>query len=66
MELELKLKALSESTGYPIVQENGQRKYGPPPGLKVVPPKKKTEVFIGKLPRDLFQDELVPMELRNS
>ena len=42
-----------------IKQENGQRKYTNPqfPGK----PEKGTEIFIGKLPRDLFEDELYPV-----
>ena len=43
-----------------VIQENGQRKYTNPKmaGQK---PEKGTEIFIGKLPRDLFEDELVPV-----
>ncbi|XP_035206501.1 probable RNA-binding protein 46 isoform X2 [Stegodyphus dumicola] len=55
------LVALIEKTGYNIVQENGQRKYGPPPGWVGPPPPKGSEIFIGKLPRDVFEDELVPL-----
>lgn len=43
-------------------QENGQRKYGgPPPGWDGPPPERGCEIFIGKLPRDLFEDELIPL-----
>uniref|UniRef100_A0A8C6I2P5 APOBEC1 complementation factor n=1 Tax=Mus spicilegus TaxID=10103 RepID=A0A8C6I2P5_MUSSI len=43
-------------------QENGQRKYGgPPPGWDSTPPERGCEIFIGKLPRDLFEDELIPL-----
>lgn len=43
-------------------QENGQRKYGgPPPGWDAAPPERGCEIFIGKLPRDLFEDELIPL-----
>ncbi|XP_015923223.1 probable RNA-binding protein 46 isoform X2 [Parasteatoda tepidariorum] len=55
------LTALMEKTGYNIVQENGQRKYGPPPGWIGPPPPKGSEIFIGKLPRDVFEHELVPL-----
>nr|XP_032834710.1 LOW QUALITY PROTEIN: APOBEC1 complementation factor-like [Petromyzon marinus] len=42
--------------------ENGQRKFGgPPPGWEGPPPQRGCEVFLGKLPRDLFEDELVPV-----
>ncbi|CAM9949346.1 unnamed protein product [Lampetra fluviatilis] len=39
------LQELVRRTGYRLAQENGQR----------------TEVFVGKLPRDLYEDELVPV-----
>ncbi|XP_063620951.1 probable RNA-binding protein 46 isoform X1 [Cydia splendana] len=56
-----KLLELREKTGYDIVQENGQRKFGPPPGWSGPPPPKGCEVFVGKLPRQIFEDELVPI-----
>lgn len=59
--LHCRLLALSNKTGYLIDQTNGQRKYGPPPSWKGPPPPRGSEVFIGKLPRDLFEDELVPI-----
>ena len=37
---ETALLALMDRTGYPVVQENGQRKYGPPPGWVGPPPQK--------------------------
>ena len=43
-------------------KENGQRRYGgPPPGWDGPPPERGSEIFVGKLPRDLFEDELVPL-----
>nr|XP_061806264.1 heterogeneous nuclear ribonucleoprotein Q-like isoform X4 [Nerophis lumbriciformis] len=42
----------------------GQRKYGGPPPESVytgVQPTMGTEIFVGKIPRDLFEDELVPL-----
>ncbi|XP_052287077.1 APOBEC1 complementation factor-like isoform X2 [Dreissena polymorpha] len=55
------LLSLMERTGYSMIQENGQRKYGgPPPGWDGSPPGKGCEVFVGKIPRDCFEDELVP------
>lgn len=30
---QMALLALMEKTGYNMIQENGQRKYGPPPGV---------------------------------
>uniref|UniRef100_H2Y5I5 APOBEC1 complementation factor n=1 Tax=Ciona savignyi TaxID=51511 RepID=H2Y5I5_CIOSA len=59
---EATLIALTTRTGYSITQENGQRKYGgPPPGWENKPPPRGAEVFVGKIPRDVFEDELVPV-----
>ena len=59
---EQKLLDLMEKTGYNIVQENGQRVYGPPPDWPQsrAPPSKGCEIFVGKIPRDCYEDELVP------
>lgn len=54
------LLTLMERTGFNIVQENGQRKYGPPPNWEGPVPGRGCEVFVGKIPRDCFEDELVP------
>lgn len=56
-----KLLELINRTGYPLMQNNGQRKYGPPPDWIGPAPQKGCEVFIGKLPREIFEDELVPL-----
>jgi len=59
---ESRLLELMERTGYPMIQENGQRKFGgPPPGWQGPPPSKGCEVFVGKIPRNLYEDELVPV-----
>ncbi|XP_013404611.1 APOBEC1 complementation factor isoform X2 [Lingula anatina] len=56
------LLALMERTGYSMIQENGQRKYGgPPPGWEGPAPPRGCEIFIGKIPRDCYEDELVPI-----
>lgn len=100
------LLALMRKSGYIMVQENGQRKYSPPPHWNGSPPPKGcevrffscisltclsrilfsiacndnllglyhwmyrfissshvtcTKVFVGKLPRHVFEDELVPL-----
>ncbi|KAK4016488.1 probable RNA-binding protein 46 [Daphnia magna] len=53
------LMKLIQETGCEIIQENGQRKFGgPPPNWEGPPPPKGTEIFVGKLPRDVFEDEL--------
>ncbi|XP_060720489.1 RNA-binding protein 47 isoform X3 [Tachysurus vachellii] len=58
---EAALLALMERTGYKMVQENGQRKYGPPPGWQGQSPPRGCEIFVGKIPRDVYEDELVPV-----
>ncbi|XP_066575617.1 probable RNA-binding protein 46 [Amia ocellicauda] len=59
---EAALLALMDRTGYSMVQENGQRKFGgPPPGWEGPPPPRGCEVFVGKIPRDVFEDTLVPV-----
>ncbi|XP_072108039.1 probable RNA-binding protein 46 isoform X2 [Mobula birostris] len=59
---EAALLALMEQTGYTMIQENGQRKFGgPPPGWDGPPPPRGCEVFVGKIPRDMYEDELVPV-----
>lgn len=40
----------------------GQRKYGgPPPGWDGPPPGPGCEVFCGKIPKDMYEDELIPL-----
>ena len=47
---------------YTHVQRNGQRIYGgPPPDWKGSYPAKGSEIFVGKVPHDIFEDELVPI-----
>uniref|UniRef100_A0A4W5LVT2 Synaptotagmin binding, cytoplasmic RNA interacting protein, like n=1 Tax=Hucho hucho TaxID=62062 RepID=A0A4W5LVT2_9TELE len=61
---EAKIKALLERTGYTLDVTTGQRKYGGPPPESAhsgAQPTIGTEVFVGKIPRDLFEDELVPL-----
>ena len=50
-----------ERTGYSIVQQNGQRRYGPPPDWEGQTPTRGCEVFVGKIPRDCFGGDLVPV-----
>jgi hypothetical protein len=35
---------------------------GPPPDWVGLPPSRGSEVFVGKIPRDCFEDELVPVK----
>ena len=55
------ISKLMQRTGYSIVQQNGQRRYGPPPDWSGQSPPRGSEVFVGKIPRDCFEDELVPV-----
>ncbi|XP_017681134.1 PREDICTED: dead end protein homolog 1 isoform X4 [Lepidothrix coronata] len=56
------LLAWEKETGIELVQINGQRRYGgPPPGWVGDPPPADTEVYIGKLPQDLYEDVLIPL-----
>ncbi|KAG8439069.1 hypothetical protein GDO86_005322 [Hymenochirus boettgeri] len=55
------LKWIKE-TGTELVQVNGQRRYGgPPPGWVGNAPVSGSEVFIGKIPQDLYEDKLIPL-----
>jgi len=59
-----KIKELLTRTGYNLDVTTGQRKYGGPPPSSVChadTPPSEAEVFIGKIPRDMFEDELVPL-----
>ena len=61
---EVKIKALLERIGYTLDVTTGQRKYGGPPPDSVysgTQPGIGREVFVGKIPRDLYEDELVPL-----
>ncbi|OXA59079.1 APOBEC1 complementation factor-like [Folsomia candida] len=44
------LGALADATGMPIIQENGQRTFGPHPN-DLRTPMRGTEIFVGKLPK---------------
>ncbi|UJR38512.1 hypothetical protein I4U23_031178 [Adineta vaga] len=57
------ITSINPDNGYPMRQENGQRKTGPPPDWPTTrhPPGRGCEVFVGKLPRDCFESELFPL-----
>ncbi|XP_064608909.1 RNA-binding protein 47-like isoform X2 [Liolophura sinensis] len=58
-EASLKLMA---RTGYTIRQEKWERKYGgPPPDWESPAPLKSCEIFVGGIPKDCYEDELVPV-----
>uniref|UniRef100_A0A8C5M586 RRM domain-containing protein n=1 Tax=Leptobrachium leishanense TaxID=445787 RepID=A0A8C5M586_9ANUR len=51
-----------EETKTQLVQINGQRKYGgPPPGWIGDPPGSGSEVFIGRIPQECYEDKLIPL-----
>ncbi|XP_037541928.1 heterogeneous nuclear ribonucleoprotein Q isoform X2 [Nematolebias whitei] len=61
---ETKIKELLDRSGYTLDVTTGQRKYGGPPPESVFSgpqPTCGTEIFVGKIPRNLFEDELVPL-----
>jgi len=59
---EAKIKEILERTGYTLDVTTGQRKYGgPPPDWEDPPPPNGCEVFCGKIPRDMYEDELIPL-----
>ncbi|NXM73804.1 DND1 protein, partial [Serilophus lunatus] len=55
------LLAWEKETGIKLVQINGQRRYGGPPPGWVGPPPHDTEVYIGRLPQDMYEDALIPL-----
>ena len=55
------LETLIRNTNYQIIQTNGQRVYSPSSTSGITPPPKGTEVFVGNLPPDLYEDELIPL-----
>ncbi|NWY30842.1 DND1 protein, partial [Pheucticus melanocephalus] len=56
------LRAWQKETGIELVQINGQRRYGgPPPGWVGGPPPACTEVYIARLPQDIYEDTLIPL-----
>ena len=59
---EEKLKKILDDTGYPHEVKEGMRRYGgPPPGMSKERPELGTEIFINRIPRDIFEDSLIPL-----
>ncbi|XP_037296753.1 heterogeneous nuclear ribonucleoprotein R isoform X1 [Manduca sexta] len=57
-----KIKQILVRTGYTLDVTTGQRKYGgPPPGWEGGTPGAGCEVFCGKIPKDMYEDELIPL-----
>ncbi|XP_046914698.2 RNA-binding protein 47 isoform X1 [Dermatophagoides farinae] len=57
------LISLAKNLNYRVAQENGQRIFGPPLDWneESIISEKGTEVFVGKIPRDCFENELIPL-----
>jgi len=59
---EEKIRVILDRTGYSLDVTTGQRKYGgPPPGWDGPIPGTGCEVFCGKIPKDMYEDELIPL-----
>ncbi|XP_025205534.1 heterogeneous nuclear ribonucleoprotein Q-like [Melanaphis sacchari] len=56
-----KVKEILARTNYKFDVTTGQRKYGPPPDWTDPKPTAGCEVFCGKLPNIVFEDELIPL-----
>ena len=53
---------LQNKYGLSIVQKNGQRKLGgPPPGWIGPPPGPGCEIFVGRIPRTIYEDVIYPI-----
>merc|ERR1719186_692309 len=60
--VQARLLKFQNETGYEMIQRHGQRIYGgPPPHWDGQVPGKGTEVYCFRIPRDCFEDELVPV-----
>ncbi|XP_033971621.1 dead end protein 1 [Trematomus bernacchii] len=56
------LEAWLIETDTKLAQVNGQRKYGGPPAVwDLPPPGARCEVFISQIPRDTYEDVLIPL-----
>jgi len=59
---EAKLKEILDRTQYSHEVSTGQRKYGgPPPDWTAPQPGNGHEIYCGKLPKELFEDSLIPL-----
>jgi len=59
---EAKIKEILDRTGYTLDVSTGQRRYGgPPPNWSGIQPGPGHEIYCGKLPKDLYEDSLIPL-----
>ncbi|KAK9517498.1 hypothetical protein VZT92_022865 [Zoarces viviparus] len=62
LERVLALETWLKTTNTKLTQVNGQRKYGGPPEVwGGPPPEARCEVFISQIPRDTYEDLLIPL-----
>lgn len=54
-------KFLDEHNGYQFVQHNGQRIFEPCPYQKLPSPPRGCEIFIGNIPKQVYEDRLIPL-----
>ncbi|CAL7933108.1 unnamed protein product [Xylocopa violacea] len=59
IETSLKLLKFVADSQLTLTQVNGQRKLGPPPGWTGPPPGPKCEIFVGSIPRNYYEPEIV-------
>lgn len=52
---------MADKDGYQLEQRNGQRKFGPPLNWEGPEPGVNCEVFIGHIPKGIFEDTLIPL-----
>ncbi|XP_076621646.1 putative RNA-binding protein 46 [Colletes latitarsis] len=55
----LKLLKFIADSKFTLTQVNGQRKLGPPPGWEGPPPGPKCEIFVGSIPRNYYEPDIV-------
>ena len=54
-------QAILDRTWYRLDVTTGQRKYGAPPGCEGPAPGRGYEVYCGNIPKNLYEDELIPL-----
>lgn len=60
-DIPVQLLDLCEKSGYDITQSNGQRIYFIPSSWKMSTPPKGSEVFIGHLPKQILEYDIIPL-----